>query len=65
MTSQLGALLPANVPEFLGALDRLQYRERVKSAQLAFSDLRERGMVPMLVSLGTRFGVANRALLGV
>lgn len=41
-------------------LDRLQYRER-----LAVGEARALGAVPALLRLGTRFGVANRALMGV
>lgn len=66
MPGQFGILQGGtNFPEAIQVLDRLQYRERARSAQTAVAELRERGVVPMLIGLGTRFGVANRALLGV
>ena len=52
-------------PELLGVLDRLQYRERVASAKVLARDVRERGIMPAILAAGTRFGLANRALLGV
>jgi hypothetical protein len=55
----------SRTPELLGLLDHLQYRERVESVRTLAQDIRTKGVVPAVLAAGARFGLANRALLGV
>jgi hypothetical protein len=57
-------LAPSRATELLELVDRLQYRNRIESARQFVDELRTQGLVPALLSAGTRFGVTNRALLG-
>jgi hypothetical protein len=55
------------MPSFGDVVGRVEtnVRMRVDSATKAFpDDFRQHGIVPALIALGSRFGRANRALIG-
>jgi len=54
-----------NMAGLSDVMNRLQYKSRIDSVtKTAVDDLRNQGVVPMLIGLGTRFGANNRRLIG-
>ena len=52
------------MPALSDLTNKLQYKSRMDSARNFVTEFRQQGAVPALFNLGTRFGRANRALIG-